>query len=51
MVYTTIRRYRSLTWVLEQFVKKMPKREFLPLPMLPLPEQPDRDALAINDRA
>lgn len=27
MVYTTIRRYRSLSWVLEQFVKKMPKGE------------------------
>jgi 16S rRNA (cytosine967-C5)-methyltransferase len=27
MVYTTIRRYRSLTWVLEQVVKKMPKGE------------------------
>lgn len=27
MVYTTVRRYRSLTWVLEQFVKKMPKGE------------------------
>jgi 16S rRNA (cytosine967-C5)-methyltransferase len=27
MVYTTIRRYRSLNWVLEQLVKKMPKGE------------------------
>lgn len=27
MVYTTVRRYRSLSWVLEQFVKKMPKGE------------------------
>ncbi len=27
LVYTTVRRYRTLTWALEQLVKKMPKGE------------------------
>ncbi len=27
LVYTTVRRYRTLTWALEHFVKKMPKGE------------------------